>query len=99
MQEQQRVDGRDQRDGGWSWVQNELYTFFLPIIGKEATHLYQVMTWLIPKRALDPIFDLSIPVIAKNAAMAAGTVQKYLKLLHAIGMVEQRFNGHKTACT
>jgi hypothetical protein len=88
--EDEKIDARDQRDGGWSWVQNDLYTFFLPIIGPQATHLYQVMTYLIPTRANNPIFDLSLRVIGSNAMMNKGTVSKYLGVLKRVGMIMEK---------
>lgn len=93
MQEHEKVDGRDQRDGGWSWVQNDLYTFFLPIIGREAAHLYQVLAYLIPARAKDPVFDLSLRVIEKVAKMGKSTIQRELVTLHKVGMVVRQSQG------
>jgi hypothetical protein len=91
--EDEKIDARDQRDGGWSWVQNDLYTFFLPIIGREATHLYQVMTYLIPTRANNPVFDLSLRVIGNNAMMSKTTVSKYLRVLERVGMIVEKPGG------
>src|ERR1700733_8926080 len=88
--EDEKIDARDQRDGGWSWVQNDLYTFFLPIIGREATHLYQVMTYLIPTRANNPVFELSLRVIGNNAMMGKTSVSKYLGVLKRVGMLIQQ---------
>src|ERR1019366_1411075 len=93
MSQDEKIDARDQRDGGWSWVQNDLYTFFLPIIGREATHLYQVMTYLIPTRANNPVFELSLRVIGNNAMMGRTTVSKYLGVLERVGMIVEKPGG------
>jgi hypothetical protein len=102
MHENQKIDGRDLRDGGWYWVQQELLNVFVPLIGRDAAWLYQVLCNLIPETIEKPYMELSVRTMAKAGGyykpetpnkLSVGAVHRHLETLIAIGMVEKEARG------
>jgi hypothetical protein len=98
MRDDEKIDGRDMRDGGWYWVQQELLTVFVPLIGRDAAWLYQVLCNLIPETIEKPHIELSIRAIAKAGGYgkSVGAVHRNLRVLLAIGMIEEEKRGRGT---
>jgi len=97
MDRNDRIDGRDMRNGGWSWVEQELFYTFAPLIGFEAAWLYQVMCQLVPLAQKNPLMELSVATIRKVSMMSQGTQHRKMEILVRIGMIEIVGRGAKNS--
>lgn len=95
MSENRQIDGRDLRDGGWFWTQQELLYVFTPLIGPEASWLYMVLCKMIPDKVNNPLIDLTIRSMQRSSGLSIGTVHRKLAVLIAIGMVEEIKGGNR----
>jgi hypothetical protein len=95
-EENEKIDARDLRDGGWYWVQQELLYVFTPLIGPEASWLYTVLCRLIPDKVENPHIELTIRAMQRASGLSVGTVHRKLAVLIAIGMIEETKRGNRT---
>ena len=89
MDQELRIEARDTREGGFYWVQQELLYVFTPLIGVEASWLYQTLCQLIPQAVHNPAMVLSLRTIARVSGMSKSSVDRKLKVLIKIGMVRE----------
>lgn len=81
-------DLRPKGEGGWNWMEHELYSVFLPLIGPLGCAVYAAMTRLVPLVPVDPYrYRVSLRQLAEWSGMSKSSVDKQLKILLKLGMV------------